>query len=236
MGNKLKRKNSSKLKAKKSRLQKQNTRKVNNNSVDVDPDEVICCSQEMISVFKRLPKPDENFSHLPQLINDLELRSLSKTGEIQDFEAATALASIQYVHWYLTGSDALLKEELFKIFDTIIDHHEFKKQILKPFSKIEHETDFFRRKKQFKKELTNRLNKRLETSSFDELTSNGSKLKFEMSLAINGYPFELDDKNPEDYQSLLTDDEYASGEFDEIIHDAFLDAKAQKIKALINGG
>ncbi|MEH6348371.1 MAG: hypothetical protein V7785_24970 [Bermanella sp.] len=81
-------------------------------------------------------------------------------------------------------------------------------------------------KKDFKKALEERLFKRLKTQTFDEMTVGGSKLRFDMAMAIDGYPFELPEGAvEEDYQSLLTNEQYMSGEFDEVIDKVF--SKAQ---------
>ncbi len=77
-------------------------------------------------------------------------------------------------------------------------------------------------KKDFKKTLEERLFKRLKTQTFDEMTAGGSKLRFDMAMAIDGYPFELPEGAvEEDYQPLLTNEQYMSGEFDEVIDKVF---------------
>lgn len=80
-------------------------------------------------------------------------------------------------------------------------------------------------KEKFREILKQRLAKRLQTQSFDELTVHGSQMRFEMALAINGYPFELPKgANKKDYESILTDEQYQSGEFDDVIDEVFLEA------------
>ncbi|ARU26963.1 hypothetical protein [Cellvibrio sp. PSBB006] len=80
-------------------------------------------------------------------------------------------------------------------------------------------------KEQFKKALEERLAKRLEAETFDELTVGGSKMRFDMAMAINGYPFELPEgASEEDYTPLLTDQQYMSGKFDGIIDEVFMKA------------
>lgn len=79
----------------------------------------------------------------------------------------------------------------------------------------------------FKSSLEARLAKRLMETTFEELTVGGSKLRFEMALAIDGYPFELPDgANADDYCSLLTNDQYMSGYYDEVINEVFWEAQA----------
>ena len=80
-------------------------------------------------------------------------------------------------------------------------------------------------KEKFKIGLKERLAKRLETQSFDEMTVHGSKIRFEIAMAINGYPFKLPEGAiKKDYESLLTDQQYMSGEFDAIIDKVFSEA------------
>jgi len=84
----------------------------------------------------------------------------------------------------------------------------------------------FMSKQDFKLALENRLAKRLENQSFDEMTVGGSKLRFDMAMAIDGYPFEIPKgANKADYERLLTTEEYISGRYDEEI-DAVFDLAA----------
>ncbi len=77
----------------------------------------------------------------------------------------------------------------------------------------------------FRNKLKARLRKRLKTQSFDEMTVRGSKMRFDMALAINGYPFEIPrGADEKDYESLLTDDQYQSGEYDDVIDEVFKEA------------
>jgi len=77
-------------------------------------------------------------------------------------------------------------------------------------------------KEQFKNALQKRLAKRLETESFEDLTAGGSQLRFEMAMAIDGYPFVLPKgANEEDYTALLTNSQYMSGVFDAVIGEVF---------------
>lgn len=77
-------------------------------------------------------------------------------------------------------------------------------------------------KHKFKSALEARLAKRLENQTFDEMTVGGSKLRFDMAMAIDGYPFELPDgANQADYKSLMTSEEYMSGRYDDVIDAVF---------------
>ena len=81
-------------------------------------------------------------------------------------------------------------------------------------------------KEKFKIDLKDRLSKRLESQSFDEMTVGGSKMRFEMEMAINEYPFEIPDgESEEDYEALLTEQQYMSGDFDKIIDEVFCEAR-----------
>ncbi|MDX1539599.1 hypothetical protein [Arsukibacterium sp.] len=85
-------------------------------------------------------------------------------------------------------------------------------------------------KEEFRDKLKARLNRRLETQSFDELTVGGSKLRFDMALAIDEYPFEIPEGEDEsDYEALLTNQEYMSGAYDDVIDEVFAEAQQQTI-------
>jgi len=78
------------------------------------------------------------------------------------------------------------------------------------------------KKDAFKTLLKERLARRLQKQSFDELTVGGSKLRFEMALAIDEYPFEIPEGEDEaDYKALLTNEQYMSGYYDEVIDEVF---------------
>lgn len=82
-----------------------------------------------------------------------------------------------------------------------------------------------KRKKQIKEELEKRLAIWLEKTNFEKLSFFGSKLIFEMSLGAVGLghvPKEntnLIDKN--DFQRFITDEEFNSPEYNEIINELF---------------
>ena len=75
------------------------------------------------------------------------------------------------------------------------------------------------RKKQIELEARRRLNLWLRYSSFDEMSCAGSMMRFNMSLAlIDGYPFEkLDWMKSKDFKNFVTEKEYYSTHYDEII-------------------
>lgn len=77
----------------------------------------------------------------------------------------------------------------------------------------------------FKKTLEMRLANRLTITTFDELTKGGSKLRFEVAMAIDGYPFELPiDVFKGDYSPLISSEQLMSGEYDESIEEVFAQA------------
>ncbi|MBF4341610.1 hypothetical protein EAY39_12625 [Vibrio anguillarum] len=79
----------------------------------------------------------------------------------------------------------------------------------------------------FKEALEERLDKRLQSQSFDELSVGGSRIRFDMALAIDVYPFELPDGAiEEDYEPLLTTEHYMSGMFDDVIDEVFYKAQS----------
>jgi hypothetical protein len=80
-------------------------------------------------------------------------------------------------------------------------------------------------KDQFRNKLKVRLKKRLKMQTLDQITAGGSKMRFDMSLAIDGYPFEIPrGADKKDYKSLLSSEQYQSGEFDDVIEEVFFEA------------
>lgn len=87
-------------------------------------------------------------------------------------------------------------------------------------------------KDQFKNKLKARLKNRLKNQTFDQITVGGSKMRFDMALAIDGYPFELPEGADErDYQPLLSNEQYMSGEYDDVINEVFIEARTASYKA-----
>lgn len=77
-------------------------------------------------------------------------------------------------------------------------------------------------KDQYRNKLTVRLRKRLKDQSFDEISAGGSRMRFDMSMAIDGYPFELPPgADPKQYSPLLTHEQYMSGQYDDITNEIF---------------
>lgn len=86
-------------------------------------------------------------------------------------------------------------------------------------------------KSEFKKALETRLDSRLKVKAFDDLTVGGSKLRFEVAMAIDGYPFEIPSTADEsDYLPLITTEQLFSGDYDSIIDEVFTKALEKSMK------
>jgi len=78
------------------------------------------------------------------------------------------------------------------------------------------------------KEITNegltRLILWLQNSNFDEMTKNGSKIQFDMSLGlVYGYPFEKKDwMNENDFKPFVSETEFNSYLYNEIINNLYM--------------
>lgn len=58
-------------------------------------------------------------------------------------------------------------------------------------------------------EVHRRLNLWLDNSTFEEMTCNGSKMRFHMAIGLGGYPFELESwMNKNDFKPFVTDEEF----------------------------
>ena len=75
---------------------------------------------------------------------------------------------------------------------------------------------------EIKTEATKRINEWLKHSTFDEMTVNGSRMRFEMALGLNGYPFKKESwMNKKDFNKFLKGNEFYSTEYDNIIGELF---------------
>jgi hypothetical protein len=84
------------------------------------------------------------------------------------------------------------------------------------------------RKQKIKKEAERRLNEWLEHSSFNEMSVQGSRMRFDMSLGLyGGYPFEepkwMKDKS---FTDFVTEDEFDSYDYERIIINLFESAES----------
>lgn len=78
------------------------------------------------------------------------------------------------------------------------------------------------RKKEIQEEAKRRLNLWVSNSSFDDMTCGGSYLRFEMALAMKGYPFKPEewmDKN--DCNSFISDEENKDPEYNQMLRELF---------------
>ena len=78
------------------------------------------------------------------------------------------------------------------------------------------------RLQEIKEEAIRRVNLWVENSSFDHMTVGGSFIRFNMGVAAAGYPFEPEDwMNPEDFKRFITDEEFDSPEYDNLMEELF---------------
>jgi hypothetical protein len=86
-----------------------------------------------------------------------------------------------------------------------------------------------KRKKQIKAEAQKRLNQWLKHSTFNKMTVQGSYIRFNMALGLNGYPFAKEKwMGKDEFNSFITDSEFDSIEYDAIINDLFCLAQSGK--------
>jgi hypothetical protein len=85
------------------------------------------------------------------------------------------------------------------------------------------------RKKQIKAEAQKRLNQWLKHSTFNKMTVHGSYIRFNMALGLNGYPFAKEKwMQKDEFNNFITDDEFDSIEYDEMITELFYLAQSGK--------
>ena len=82
------------------------------------------------------------------------------------------------------------------------------------------------RKEEIKAESKRRLELWLSATSFDEMTVSGSFKRFDMALGLfMGYPFEKEKwMNEEDFGGFVTEKEFYSREYEEILRGLFNEA------------
>jgi hypothetical protein len=86
------------------------------------------------------------------------------------------------------------------------------------------------RKKEIKEEAKRRIDLWLSNASFDEMSVHGSLTRFNMAIGLlGGYPFEKEDWMTEsDFDGFVTEDEFNSIEYDDIIEQLFQDCMSKK--------
>jgi len=78
------------------------------------------------------------------------------------------------------------------------------------------------RKQQIEQEAKRRLELWLKNSSFEEMSCCGSKMRFQMSIGLIGYPFEKRNwMKDNDFERFITDEEFESDEVVEIMENIF---------------
>jgi hypothetical protein len=79
-----------------------------------------------------------------------------------------------------------------------------------------------KRKEEITKEIQRRLSEWLKYSTFEEFTVQGSFMRFEMAIGLNGYPFAKEEwmKNKK-FNKFITDKEFYSDEYNKIINNIF---------------
>jgi hypothetical protein len=78
------------------------------------------------------------------------------------------------------------------------------------------------RKEEIKTEAKRRLDNWLKNSTFEEMSAHGSFMRFEMSIALYGYPLKVKPWMSEnDVKPFVTLDEFTSPEYKEILNDFF---------------
>lgn len=76
------------------------------------------------------------------------------------------------------------------------------------------------RQQEVKEEAKRRLNQWIENSTIDEMTVSGSRIRFDMSIGLFGYPFEKENWMV-GFDAFVNQDEFDSNEYDEIIDELY---------------
>ena len=75
---------------------------------------------------------------------------------------------------------------------------------------------------QIEKEAERRLSEWLKHSTFNEMTVYGSFMRFNMAIGLIGYPLKKEEwMKDKDFNRFVTDDEYDSPYYDEIMSNLF---------------
>jgi hypothetical protein len=79
-----------------------------------------------------------------------------------------------------------------------------------------------KRKEEITNEIQRRLSEWLKYSTFEEFTVQGSLMRFEMAIGLNGYPFAKEEwmKNKK-FNKFITNTEFYSDEYNKIINNIF---------------
>ena len=75
---------------------------------------------------------------------------------------------------------------------------------------------------EIKTEATKRLNEWLKYFTFEEMSVSGSRMRFEMALGLDGYPFKKENwMGKSDFNKFLKGNEFYSTEYDNIVSELF---------------
>jgi hypothetical protein len=79
-----------------------------------------------------------------------------------------------------------------------------------------------KRKTEITNEIQRRIGEWLKYSTFEEFTVQGSFMRFEMAIGLNGYPFVKEEwmKN-KNFNKFITDDEFYCTEYNQILNNIF---------------
>ena len=80
-------------------------------------------------------------------------------------------------------------------------------------------------KQRIETELRHRLDMWIKHSTFEEMTCGYSRLRFEMSLGADGYPFEPREwMTSRETKKIVTDGQFRSDDYEDIISNLYLEA------------
>jgi hypothetical protein len=85
------------------------------------------------------------------------------------------------------------------------------------------------RKNEIRIEAKKRLDMWLKNSTYYDMTCCGSYIRFNMAIGLNGYPFDKEKwMKKDEFNKFITDEEFDSIEYDEIIDELFYLASTNK--------
>ncbi len=91
--------------------------------------EVMHFAPELLSLFERLPEPDDKFECVPLIRQFYEIKMDILGKQVNDLEYAVASTFVMFGHWYTSGSNALAISELEAMSDVIVNRPQFLTQL-----------------------------------------------------------------------------------------------------------
>lgn len=91
--------------------------------------EVIYFTPELLSLFEKLPEPDDKFECVPLIRQFYEMQMNVLGRQVNDIEYAVASSFVMFGHWYTTGSTALAVSELVAMSNVIVNRPQFLTQL-----------------------------------------------------------------------------------------------------------